>query len=154
MKQSRELAIWRRAGRGVALAVVLASTSFFAGPAQIAMAQDAKLAPLTFTDEQARRGKAQFGGSGCGSCHGGQLQGLDGGPPLVGDSIKEDRFGGSVADLYNFILENMPADNPGTLKPNQVVPLVAFIVQSNGFKAGDTPLPDDPAEMAKMGFTQ
>jgi mono/diheme cytochrome c family protein len=154
MDQSRELAILRRSACGTALAVVLAATSFFAGPVQIALAQDAKLAPITFTDEQARRGQAQFGSSGCGSCHGGNLQGLDGGPPLVGDQIKTDQFGGSVADLYNFILTNMPADNPGSLKPAQVAPLVAFIASKNGFAASDTPLPDDPAEMAKLGFTK
>lgn len=136
-----------------AAAVTLVATGLVGGMTQVAVAQDT-LAPITFTASQAGRGKAAYGNNDCTSCHGSKLEGLDGGPPLTGESFQANRFGASVGDLYTFILENMPASNPGSLKPDQAQSIVAYIAQSNGLAAGDVELPSDPAELAKLGFTQ
>lgn len=144
---------WSRLSMAAATAATLVATGLVGGMTQVAVAQDS-LAPITFTTSQAGRGKAAYGSNDCTSCHGAKLEGLDGGPPLSGESFQANWFGGSVADLYTFILENMPASNPGSLKPDQAQSIVAFIAQSNGLTAGDVELPADPAELAKLGFKQ
>ncbi len=115
-------------------------------------AEPAALGPLTFTGAQAGQGRGVFGDN-CAGCHGEALAGLDGGPPLVGPAFSR-WFQGPVVDLYNFILARMPADRPGSLTPRQVIGLVAFIVQSNGFVAGDVPLPEEVEALARMAFRQ
>jgi hypothetical protein len=36
----------------------------------------------------------------------------------------------------------MPSDHPGTLTPQQVVDLVAFLLKANNYPAGKTELPE------------
>ncbi len=110
------------------------------------------LAPLTFTAQQVSQGRSIFTDN-CAGCHGETLGGLDGGPRLVGSAFPR-WFEGPVSALHEFILTRMPADRPGTLTPRQTASLVAFIAQANGLVAGDTPLPEDAAILATMGFTQ
>lgn len=112
----------------------------------------AALAPLAFTAQQVSTGRGLFGG-GCAGCHGETLAGLDGGPPLVGERFAH-WFTGPVSALYDFVLNRMPLDAPGTLQPRQALGLVAFILEYNGFVAGDVALPEDPAALALLGFRQ
>lgn len=117
-----------------------------------ATAEALALAPLTFTAQQVSVGRGIFGG-GCAGCHGETLAGLDGGPPLVGDMFGH-WYTGPVSALYEFVLARMPLDAPGTLQPRQALGLVAFILEHNGFVAGDVELPEDPAALATIGFRQ
>lgn len=110
------------------------------------------MTPLIFAAAQVSLGRSIFTDN-CAGCHGEALTGLDGGPPLVGPSFAR-WFSGPVGALHEFILTRMPADRPGTLNPRQAAALLSFIAQTNGFVAGDTPLPEDPALLANMGFTQ
>ncbi|MGD9740392.1 MAG: DUF1259 domain-containing protein [Parvibaculaceae bacterium] len=103
-----------------------------------------------FTAQQVTQGRGTYG-NGCSGCHGETLAGLDGGPPLTGDLFAR-WFDGPVVDLFTFIHERMPADQPGSLTPRQVAGLVAFLSERNGFTAGDTALPEDPAALAGMVF--
>jgi mono/diheme cytochrome c family protein len=107
---------------------------------------------LTFTAAQVSQGRGIFGGT-CSGCHGENLAGLDGGPPLTGPSFAH-WFEGPVADLFTFIHDRMPADRPGTLTERQTAGLVAFLAEGNGLTPGDTPLPEDPAALAAMAFHQ
>jgi mono/diheme cytochrome c family protein len=91
-----------------------------------------------YTDAQATRGKAIFGMR-CALCHGERLEGAAG-PPLAGDEFLGPRDSQPISDLFDKINATMPADAPGTLEPQQVADLVAFILQANTFPAGRTAL--------------
>jgi mono/diheme cytochrome c family protein len=79
----------------------------------------------------------------CASCHGETGQGTDDGPSIAGkDALPlEPRPGAkrtvqfrSGADVYSFVAANMPADDPGTLTPEQYSAVVAFAFSVNGIK--------------------
>ena len=138
----------RPAPAGLAAAGLLAALT----AAPVTRAQEAPaLEPVTFTSAQVSRGRQLYGGN-CASCHGEDLAGLDA-PALSGDFFTH-WYGGPVADLFDYIQIGMPANNPGSLTPVQVAGLVAFILQRNGFAAGDTPLPEDAETLRTIGFTQ
>ena len=114
----------------------------------------ARLAPATlgqgvttvnagaYTGAQADRGFGKFLGT-CAQCHGVDLGGVDC-PPLVGAAFIA-RWP-SVGELFDHVLEFMPADNPGTLDGQATADLVAYILQANGYPAGTKELPAaDPA---------
>lgn len=121
------------------------------GPAPFSTAALAQPAgpPISFTEAQARQGRGVFGA--CEACHGGDLAGLDGGPPLVGESF-ERRFNESPAELFTFIKEEMPADLPGSLTPASAAAVMAYILQNNGFTPGADPLSSDPAVLATQSY--
>jgi S-disulfanyl-L-cysteine oxidoreductase SoxD len=91
-----------------------------------------------YSDAQATRGKAIFDMR-CALCHGERLEGAAG-PPLAGDVFLGPRDSHPISDIFDKINATMPADAPGTLEPQQVADLVAFILQVNKFPAGRTEL--------------
>jgi mono/diheme cytochrome c family protein len=91
-----------------------------------------------YTQQQAAAGASVFADK-CASCHGAKLEGVAG-PPLAGPDFMKKWQGKSADDLFYIMLNQMPADNPGSLKPDQYVAILAFVLQENGFPAGDTPL--------------
>jgi mono/diheme cytochrome c family protein len=77
----------------------------------------------------------------CASCHGDTGKGTDDGPLLVGATAlpREPRAGGkrdmkflTAADVHAFAAANMPADDPGTLAPDQYMAILAFVLGANG----------------------
>jgi mono/diheme cytochrome c family protein len=119
--------------RGFAVAAILfaatvPSTAFAAGP-------DAT--GINYSADQAQEGKAVFGDR-CVSCHGDDMTGgVGGGPPLTGDYFFGLWGEQSLSSVYSFIKSTMPEDNPGSLSNSQVTELLAYILQFNGFPAGD-----------------
>ena len=85
----------------------------------------------------------------CASCHGEMLEGAAG-PPLVGDAFLGPRDKQPLSDLFDKIHATMPADAPGTLEPQQVADLVAFILQANKFAAGRTDVPAAEAALKQI----
>jgi cytochrome c5 len=77
----------------------------------------------------------------CATCHDGGTMG----PELWGDAFLKDWSSKDLAALYTRIQESMPQDNPGTLTEKEVLGLIAFILQQNGFPAGEKPLPESSA---------
>ncbi len=81
-----------------------------------------------YTGEQAERGAALFEGT-CSSCHQ---------PEEFGDGAYLDGWSGQTAhDLVEQIRTTMPQDNPGSLKRQDYVDIVAYMFRSNGVPAGD-----------------
>jgi mono/diheme cytochrome c family protein len=103
-----------------------------------------------YTAAQAMRGKAVFDMR-CALCHGDMLEG-SAGPPLAGDDFLGPRDKQPVADLFDKIHATMPADAPGTLEPQQVADLVAFILQANKFPAGRAELGAGDAAMKQIAL--
>ena len=52
-----------------------------------------------------------------------------------------------LSDLYQFEHKNMPATNPGSVPPDQLHAITAYILQKNGFPAGKSPL--DKSEVSR-----
>jgi mono/diheme cytochrome c family protein len=95
-----------------------------------------------YTAEQATRGKDVYAGM-CLSCHAGM--GNHTGP------VFRARWGGhDVQELYGFISENMPKNDPGSLSPDEYASVVAYLLQLNGMPAGPTPLPSDTVALKTM----
>ncbi|MDB5438375.1 MAG: hypothetical protein JWM33_802 [Caulobacteraceae bacterium] len=109
------------------------------------------LDPLTFTARQAAGGKANFGEK-CAKCHGAELEG-GAGPTLI-SGVMDKYLPGPVDKLSDYIKANMPRDMPGTLKPDEIATLIAYIASRNDRTPGADPLPTDKDAQAKMGFDQ
>jgi mono/diheme cytochrome c family protein len=88
-----------------------------------------------YTEVQAARGAALFQQS-CAICHGATLGGLGEAPALVGAQFIGDFNGLTVGDLYERVRTTMPLNNPGGLTRDEYAAILAFMLKSNGFKAG------------------
>ena len=117
--------------------------------ARILVAQ-AEGTKVTFTAEQVERGKKVFGED-CAECHGKDLRGgLIGGPPLRGLAF-EARYGkGQPAGaLYGVMQGTMPPNAPGSYSPGTYADLMAYILKTNGYKAG-AELPADADKLFEL----
>jgi mono/diheme cytochrome c family protein len=101
-----------------------------------------------YTEAQAARGKALFDMR-CALCHGERLEGAAG-PPLAGELFLGPRDNQPLSDLFDKINATMPADAPGTLEPQQVADLVAFVLQANQFPGGRTALAPAAAQLKQI----
>lgn len=106
-------------------------------------AQDKTVWSGIFTAEQATRGKTQAEMS-CGSCHAPTLKG-DLAPALVGDEFIGHWYDAKLSELVLKISQTMPADAPGSLKPAEYADVIAYLLQANGFPAGQETLTLEPA---------
>jgi mono/diheme cytochrome c family protein len=91
-----------------------------------------------YTDEQARRGKTIFTSS-CSGCH--VLDAASSSParlPLAGSGVLEKWR--TVGDLHSKVRRTMPANNAAGLGDDAYLDVVAFLLQSNGVRAGRAPL--------------
>jgi len=89
-----------------------------------------------YTEAQAARGMAAYGPS-CGGCHALVPEGK---APLVGDAFWKSFAQKSVADLLEFVSDNMPNGSPHSLSDPAYADIVALMLKSNGFPAGKTEL--------------
>jgi mono/diheme cytochrome c family protein len=104
-----------------------------------------------YTSQQADRGKAVYQKE-CSSCHGAMLDGRGTAPPLVGDDFKSNWNGQTAGDLFEKMQTSMPADQPGRLSREQNADILAFLLASNAFPAGEKELSADAAVLAKIRF--
>ena len=95
-----------------------------------------------FTEAQATRATGVFGAS-CAGCH---TLTPDGNRPLSGEAFWQSNTQKSVAELLSYVSKNMPNGNGGSLSPENYNDLVALILKSNGFPAGQAEL--TPASIA------
>ncbi|GAA0305771.1 cytochrome c [Sphingomonas oligophenolica] len=131
-------------------AALLAATGLFAVTIAVATRAQAPAANVwggVYTADQASRGKAAYMTS-CASCHGPALAGGDSAPALIGGTFLNNWNSTTTGDLFSRIHDTMPANDPGSLGGKTVSDIEAFIFQANGFPAGTTPLPSEPAMMA------
>ena len=91
-----------------------------------------------YTSAQAERGRATFLAS-CQRCHNADLSG-DRGPALKGERFMTTWGGGSVNRLFGKIRDTMPQFSTSTIDETSKLDIVTFILQTNGFPAGDKEL--------------
>jgi S-disulfanyl-L-cysteine oxidoreductase SoxD len=94
-----------------------------------------------YTEAQATRGVAAFGQS-CAGCH---ALAAEGRAPLAGDAFWKSFAQKTVGELLAFISDYMPNGTPGSLSPATYSDIVALILKTNGFPAGNTELARDTA---------
>jgi len=94
-----------------------------------------------FTEEQAKRGEQVYAEN-CANCHGEHMEGADMSPSLTGATFSSNWNTLTVGDYYDRIRTTMPMDRPGTISPQQIADVVAFILKSNQYPTGKTELPN------------
>lgn len=118
----------------------------------VALAQSA---PSTrdgvYTDAQAQQGHALYTRQ-CAMCHGARLQGMGQSPALTGQSFLKNWTGETLGDFYTQIHATMPATKPGSLQPDQVAQLIAYILSANHYPAGKTELPQTSDGLKAIHF--
>ncbi|HIF86495.1 MAG TPA: cytochrome c [Gammaproteobacteria bacterium] len=105
-----------------------------------------------FTAQQAARGAADYS-TNCASCHSVDLRGNSNTPSLLGMSfmfIWEDR---SLGELYTKMRDEMPSDRPGSLSTQSYEDLLAYLLQSNQFPAGEKELKASAGMLDKISIT-
>jgi len=103
-----------------------------------------------FTEEQVARGKVLYQKN-CQDCHGTTLDnGEFGGPPIKGAYFRQHWGSSDVAGLFGYVNALMPPDRPGQLSPQSYAELTAFLLNSNGYAAGNEELTPDPEAQRRM----
>jgi mono/diheme cytochrome c family protein len=119
-------------------------------------AQGTTAAAGIYTVAQAERGRAVYQKQ-CTYCHHDDLLGgedLEVVPPaLVSKSFEERWYGKSVAEMFRAIATTMPWRGKG-LTPTEYADVVSYLLKENGYKAGSTELPADPALLERVLITE
>jgi quinoprotein glucose dehydrogenase len=84
------------------------------------------------------------------TCHGDELAGSDLAPALQGDDFRGVWSGRTAAELFDKIQTTMPADQAGSLKPEQSADLVAYMFKLNAYPAGASELASDMAALQQI----
>ena len=104
--------------------------------------------PALFTAAQAGSGKQKFQAN-CAQCHGPTLEGRAG-PALKGPNFASAKSKFHVGDIFTIVSQNMPATQPGSLAHQDYVEIMAFLLQQNGYPAGDKVLTFDEAKQSTV----
>jgi alcohol dehydrogenase (cytochrome c) len=92
-----------------------------------------------FTAQQADAGRAAYE-TNCAGCHAADLSGIGNALPLAGLPFTGSWGNRTVGDLVGFMEGAMPPTNPGGLGEQNYLNITAFILQSNGARAGNQAL--------------
>ena len=105
-----------------------------------------------YTEGQATRGGQTYAKA-CASCHGADLSGSGQAPALGDADFNKEWDGQPLSDLFDRIHATMPADAPGTMKPEDVADVMAFIFAKTHLPAGATDLPGDSTALKSITYT-
>jgi mono/diheme cytochrome c family protein len=130
----------------------LAALSLAATAARPASAQGATTHPAdsagkrttrsgVYTAAQAERGEEVYAGF-CRSCHTAASH--------TGATFASTWKGRSMADLYGYVAEQMPKNDPGGLAAEQYADVVAYLLRVNAMPAGRTELAPDPTALGAI----
>jgi len=96
-----------------------------------------------YSEAQAGRGRETYAYN-CQSCH---TPSSHTGPTFV------SAWGGRpLLDLFGFIRDNMPQNDPGILSNKEYAQVLAYLLQMNGMPAGSDELPSDAATLEMIRF--
>jgi PQQ-dependent dehydrogenase (s-GDH family) len=105
--------------------------------------------PPQFTAAQSAAGKLAYN-SNCAVCHGSTMTNGTFGTPLAGQYFKTNWYNRSVGSLVDRARKTMPPSEPDSIPADDYLNIITYILDLNGFKPGDTPLPATPEGRAKM----
>ncbi len=95
-----------------------------------------------YTEAQAKRGATLYDQQ-CASCHGPAGAGGGLAPALTGSAFAANYDGLTVGDLFERNRRTMPVGGEGTLSREQTADITAYLLQCNGFPAGEVELPSE-----------
>ena len=104
-----------------------------------------------YSEAQAYRGE-KVSDKSCIGCHGPRLDGGDSGPKLVGEMFLANWSSQPVSELFDWVLESMPADAPGTLSKEDAAAVLAYILKINKMPAGSEDLPGEHNALSRIEF--
>ena len=119
--------------------ILLAAATLFAAKIY---AQGATTNDGIGTDAQVKRGSEVYQAQ-CAVCHDPQLAGSGTAPPLAGTDFLANWKDENVGSLFERIRATMPADNPGSLKREQVSEIIAFILNFYQYPLAQKDLPTE-----------
>ncbi len=95
---------------------------------------------ISYSSAQASAGDKLYAAK-CSACHGEHLEG-GAGPALSGATLttlsKNTKL--TVGDMFTFLSQQMPLNEPASLTHDQYVAIMAYILHFNGYKTGVKPL--------------
>jgi mono/diheme cytochrome c family protein len=94
-----------------------------------------------YTAQQASRGKNVYAGI-CKQCHTPESH--------TGATFAKWWAGKQLSDLFMYVTQNMPKNDPGSLAPEEYVDVMAYLLRMNAMPVGKTELPPDPDELQKI----
>ena len=143
---------------GLALGVALVWAGWAAAPAVESAARPAEAGSHgaagqsggsvldgVFTESQATRGEATFRRV-CSACHDTN--------EFSGGRFRLTWVGQSAGDLFDTIATLMPEGDPGSLTPAQYAGVVAYLLQVNGYPAGEVDLPTSLSALQELEIVQ
>jgi len=97
--------------------------------------------PALYTEPQAEQGKQVFATQ-CVACHGANLQGTAA-PSVAGnDFLVTAQHNGWTLEIMRYIVfDQMPRNSPASLSPQDDAAVMAFLLASNCYPAGNKPFP-------------
>jgi mono/diheme cytochrome c family protein len=131
----------RRAWPAICVALAL---SFFSWSFE-ALSQPAETSVLkgVYSEEQSKRGEEAYKHV-CIRCHKADLMGGLLEPALVGPEFFHKWGGSTVGALFDSIQQDMPKNHDkGTLQPQLIADVIAYVFKQNGFPSGTAELPTD-----------
>ena len=129
------------------IAVVVIVVCVAAALRRPTLAQQLTIWDGVFTAEQASRGEKIYAER-CGRCHGDGLQGVESAPALTGTTFYANWDGETLDALFERMRSSMPQDAPGSLSRAQNADILAYMLKTGGYPAGQTAL--DPQAGALM----
>ena len=124
------------------LLLALAAVAMFAAP--LAAQNGARTTQSgVYSREQAARGQDVYMGL-CKSCHSTDA--------YTAATFTSKWEGKPLSELYLFIRDQMPKNEPGTLSAEEYADVVAYLLRINRMPAGDTELPADADRMKSIRF--
>jgi mono/diheme cytochrome c family protein len=94
-----------------------------------------------YTAAQAARGGELYALN-CSSCHSAATH--------ASPAFVAKWSGHALAELFQYMNQEMPKENPGSLSPKEYTSVLAYMLKMNGMPAGRSELPSDPTELEKI----
>lgn len=94
-----------------------------------------------YTSQQAKRGQDVYVGM-CKSCHTPETH--------TGAAFTTKWQGKALSELYAYISEQMPKNEPGSLSPEEYADVTTYVLQLNGMPVGTKELPPDGDAMKSI----
>ncbi|RAR57814.1 ABC-type amino acid transport substrate-binding protein [Paraburkholderia unamae] len=111
----------------------------------IKVAATAGGAAPAFDHDQVVHGEHLYADS-CAKCHGEKLEGITA-PALSGPAFAPAANSHlTIGGIYQYMSTNMPADRPGKMSDQEYADLMAFLLYTNGYDAGNAKLTADVAQ--------
>ena len=128
---------WPAINAALALSLVCLSFEAVSQPAETSVLKG------VYSEEQSKRGEEAYKHV-CIRCHKADLMGGLLEPALVGPEFFHKWGGSTVGALFDSIHEDMPKNHDkGTLQPQLIADVIAYLFKQNGFPSGPAELPTD-----------